>query len=609
MALLLVSSFSTAYAHPSSTLVLLPASAVEQATNARLVGHYAVPQMTIGLLLATSHQDEQQRLIKTLYNPHSPQYHQWLKSGAFDARFAPTRSRVTAAQDFLTHAHMHLLTGSPSPTLLLAAGTVAQVEAALHTTINTYQTPGNQAYFANSSPVQIPASLSGNVIGVLGLTNIDLIRPQYQVSYEQQSSNLPPSYGGGPFGRGLTPSQIAGIYDATPVYKQLNDRGQGITTAVFELSGYTRKDVDVYKKQFKLPNVPIIDKPVYGGPAPINGALDYAAGEVELDIELQLALAPSIKQLLVYNAPNAEIGVVAQYLQMAKDNQADVISTSWAECEYLATSSLKLGEFQAFVQMATQGQSIFAASGDNGAFSCLPYTDSNLQGSNELQVEDPAAQPYMTAVGGTSFQGPDNVTTFDPGNNPAPSYPGVSKELTWTDGCPPKDCAGGASGGGVSRFWGSPDYQSLAGLAVPGFIEPGLTQSGAYCGQTAGVFCRELPDVSLNADPSTGYAIYCSDKGDPSCADPAFDIKGWIRFGGTSTSAPLWASIAALIDHFTGTRQGLLNYYFYSLDSAAGFKSQFHDITKFDNGHDPAAPAYDMATGLGSADIFHLVKP
>jgi kumamolisin len=609
MALLLLPSFSTAYAHPSATLVTLPATAVEQPTGTHLVGHYAVPQMAIGLLLAASHQNEQQRLIKTLYDPHSPFYHQWLKSGAFDARFAPSSSQVTAAQDFLIRAHMHLVAGSSSPTLLLAVGTVAQVEAALHTTINTYQTADGQQYFANSSTVQIPAKLSGNVIGTLGLTNVDLIRPRYRVSDGQQSPNLSPPYGGGPFGRGLTPSQIAAIYDANPVYKQLKDSGQGVTTAVFELSGYTRKDIDVYKKQFKLPDVPIVDKPVYGGPVPINGSLDYAAGEVELDIELQLAMAPGIKQLLVYNAPNSEIGDVAQYLQMAKDNQADVISTSWGLCEYFATTSTKLGEFQAFAQMATQGQSIFAASGDNGAFDCLPYTDNNLQGNNELQPDDPAAQPYMTAVGGTSFQGPDNVTTFDPGINPNPTYPGVSKELTWTDGCPPKDCAGGASGGGVSRFWGSPDYQSLAGQAVPGFIEPGLTQSGTYCGQTAGVFCRQLPDVSLDADPSTGYAVYCSDKGDLSCANPAFDIKGWIRFGGTSTSAPLWASITALIDHFTGARQGLLNYYFYSFDSAAGFKSQFHDITSFDNGHYPAGPAYDMATGLGSADIFHLVKP
>ncbi|MBV9706423.1 MAG: S8/S53 family peptidase [Chloroflexi bacterium] len=609
MALLLVASFSTAYAHPSATLVPLSASAVTQPTGAHIGSHYTAPQMTIGLLLATSHQQEQQALIKALYNPHSPLYHQWLKSGAFNARFAPASSQIKAAQDFLTGAHMHLLAGSPSPTLLLASGTVAQVEAALHTTINNYQTPSGQQYFANSSAVQVPANLSGNVIGTLGLTNLGLVRPHSQVSDGQQRPHLPPPYGGGPFGRGLTPSQIAGIYDAAPVYKQLNDKGQGITTAVVEFSGYTPKDIDVYKKQFKLPNVPIIDKPVYGGPTPVNGALDRYASEVELDIELQLAIAPDIKQLLVYNAPNSEIGDVAQYLQIAKDNQADAISTSWGLCEYLATTSIELGEFQALAQMATQGQSIFAASGDSGAFDCLPYTDNNLQGNNELQADDPAAQPYMTAVGGTSFAQPNRTVLFDPGTNANPTYPGVAKEVTWTRGCPPKDCAGGAGGGGVSRFWGSPDYQSSAGQAVPGFIEPGLTQSGAYCGQTAGTFCRELPDVSLNADPSTGYAIYCADKQDPFCTDPTYNIKGWIRLGGTSTSAPLWAGIAALIDHFNRTRQGLLNYYFYSFDSAAGFKSQFHDITSFDNGHYPAGPAYDMATGLGSADIFHLVKP
>src|SRR5262249_53459424 len=151
--------------------------------------------------------------------------------------------------------------------------------------------------------------------------------------------------------------------------------------------------------------------------------------------------------------------------------------------------------------------------------------------------------------------------------------------------------------------------QYFAGTAPPGVVEKGLSQFGTYCNQTAAVLCREVPDVAVDGDPSTGFAIYCTDKGDSSCSDPSFDIHGCIRFGGTSCGAPLWAAIAALIDHQSHGRQGLLNYFFYSFDSSAGYKSQFHDITLFDNGHYPAAKTYDMSNGIGSPDIFHLVKP
>ncbi|HXZ03218.1 MAG TPA: hypothetical protein VEH81_00215 [Ktedonobacteraceae bacterium] len=75
----------------------------------------------------------------------------------------------------------------------------------------------------------------------------------------------------------------------------------------------------------------------------------------------------------------------------------------------------------------------------------------------ELQLGDPYNQPYITAVGATSFQGPDNVTTFDPGQNEHPTYPGSRLKLPWTDGCDPQNCNAGATGGGVSRIWAEPD--------------------------------------------------------------------------------------------------------------------------------------------------------
>jgi subtilase family serine protease len=168
---------------------------------------------------------------------------------------------------------------------------------------------------------------------------------------------------------------------------------------------------------------------------------------------------------------------------------------------------ITLAENQIFLQMAAQGQSIFAASGDAGAYGCSRVGFLPPAGQ-ELQLGDPNNQPYITAVGGTSFQGPDGVTTFDPGKNMHPTYPGSTKELPWTDGCDPQTCGGGATGGGVSRVWAEPDYAAnlSTGQYFPGVIGS-YSQSGAYCGQQPGMLCRENPDISLDAEPSTGYSI------------------------------------------------------------------------------------------------------
>jgi kumamolisin len=251
-----------------------------------------------------------------------------------------------------------------------------------------------------------------------------------------------------------------------------------------------------------------------------------------------------------------------------------------------------LGESVAYTQMALQGQSAFVSSGDEGAFGCTRFDPSD----HSLQLEDPSSQPFVTAVGGTSFAG-----TFDPGKNPHPKYPGNAKEHVWNVGCSSSGCTGpgvGATGGGVSRIWASPPYQ-----VGPGVNESGFSQSGSYCGQVAGVPCREVPDVSLVADPNSGFAEYCTDPGCTPDGGP-----GWFPIGGTSLSSPLWSAIAALMDHHQHGRLGLFNLFLYEDLKSASYHVKFHDITIGDNGFYPAGQFYDMSTGIGTTDIYKLVK-
>jgi subtilase family serine protease len=598
--------------------VTLPNSAARWISSAHLAGHHKRnDQMTIGLLLKTMSLDQQKALVASLYHPRSFSYHRWLSSAKFYQHYAPSQSSIAAAQAFLTQSGLHLV-ASPDASLQLASGTTSQVEAAFHTTINDYSLAHGKTYYGNTSNVQLPLSLSPSVLGVFGLSNVRVARSYDRIDTSTNPNAPPPPYGGGPFGSGLTPSQIAGIYDANRVYQQLKNQGQGTTLAVYELAGYTSSDITFYENHYHLPHVKLVNKPVLGGATTHDGA-----AEVELDIELQIAMAPGMKQLLVYLAPNTELGALSEYLQIAKDNQADSISSSWGiPCEFFVNSQITLAENQIFLQMAAQGQSVFAASGDSGAYGCSRVGILPPAGQ-ELQIGDPDNQPYITAVGATSFQGPDNITTFDPGQNEHPTYPGSKLELPWTDGCDPQTCNGGATGGGVSRIWAEPDYATnlTTGQYFPGAIGS-YSQAGSYCGQQPGVVCRENPDVSLDGDPSTGYSIYCTDPGDSFCKVGEFTPKpGWIRLGGTSTSAPLWAGIAALdITLHKHARLGLFNYIVYPFDSRAGYASQFHDIiSKFSNGSGgkvgkqvvppgyTANAAYDLETGVGTPDIFNFI--
>jgi subtilase family serine protease len=574
---------TTTEAAPAQALVLLPGSVPSQVMEAQLIGrHVDMPgsegQLTIGVVLQVNHQDEMTDLLQSLYDPNSPLFHHWLATGEFDARFGPTAAQMVSVQAFLRQSGLRLLPQEAGPFLVEAAGTFSQVESAFHIAINDYRMPNGATFYANSTDVQVPANLEGTVAGVVGLSDVAVASPEIQRSSAVQQ----PRYGAGPQGSGLVPSQIAGIYDATSVYNRLHDEGQGETLGLFELSDYKHSDIPVFERQFGLPDVTITNIKVAGG-----AKNDKGADEVEPDIEMQIALSSKATRFLVYNAPNTNLGDTAEYFKIAYDNLADTISTSWGLCEPQSPSILIQSENVSFEQMAMQGQSMFAASGDDGAFDC------SAKSKGGLQVDDPASQPYMTAAGGTSFAG-----TFDPGKNLNPHYP-TGDEHVWNSGCNPQGCEAGASGGGNSRIWARPNFQS-----GPGVDEPGYSKSGLWCQQQAGVPCREVPDVSVDADPHSGYATYCTDPGDSFCNSS----PPWTPFGGTSASSPVWASIVALMDSYQHERLGLFSAFAYQYDTPNGYQHQFHDITQGDNGHYPAGSDYDMTTGIGSPDIYFLVK-
>lgn len=465
-------------------------------TTDTIIGGYTDPKMQIEVAVAPRDPAGLNAELAALYDKNSSSYHHWLTNGQFDARFAPTASTQASVASFLARSGL-TVTPSSSPFLVRASGSSARVSAAFHTTMSTFKDPRGVTYFSNSTPVYLPGTVAGNALGVIGLSNTvrdtpgayridNVIHPagkssgatNCETSYptRQQLFTMfvggvmsPAGYGGGPGCSGLTPPQTNSIYDAPDVGPR--GRGAGVNLAVFELSAYQHSDIDTWAQHFYGPGYtpPLVDINVDGGPLhPVCPTEDtcppqnnYYSGDVEVaaDIEQQLSISPDAQHILVYNAPNDSTGqtVLDEYTAIANADAANVVSSSWGVCENDLTPAYAQAENVIFEQMAAQGQSMFGAAGDTGAFDCIRSDTTTI-----VNVDDPSSQPWVTSVGGTSLE------TDNPGTNPHPSYPdGV--ETVWNVGdlcsdsptSPALDnetgfywcSATGAGGGGSSQYW------------------------------------------------------------------------------------------------------------------------------------------------------------
>ena len=383
-----------------------------------------------------------------------------------------------------------------------------------------------------------------------------------------------------------TADQIASAYGLSDVYRN-HDFGAGVTIAVYELEPVAASDLAAYQACYGT-SVPISYVHVDGGAGTGGGS-----GEAALDIENVLAYAPGAR-LLVYQGPNSNSGSPGSgpydvFSAIVNQNRAQVVSVSWGECEAALGPANARAENALFEQAAIQGQTIVSAAGDSGAQDCQV---SSSTPSPQAAVDDPASQPFVTGVGGTT------LTAL----GPRPS------EHVWNNGGTPAAAVQpGAGGGGVSSLWGMPSAQLTAAGALG--VRSGAP-NGARCSRP-GSWCREVPDVSADADPATGYEIYWNGSG----SDP-INPRGWQAIGGTSAASPVWAAVMALADGSRDCAGGEVGMALPALYRAAGsdYAGAFNDVRSGNNdfmgtnsGQFAATPGYDMASGLGSPNAGALI--
>jgi kumamolisin len=428
------------------------------------------------------------------------------------------------------------------------AGQAGDVERAFGTALVVGRRRDGTSFRRPLTTPRIPASIAALVQDVGGLDTQAAPRPLLSSALAAQIP-APSCAGPGETG-GYLPAQLgsSGGYGHDSLVGAGFD-GAGERIALVEFSGYRPSDVAAYQACFGL-SVPVTDMAV-GLPTTSNDG----SAEVELDVETAITAAPGLDHAYVYRArPTATMSAVLNAIvAQAPATGVRIVSDSWGVCEPLLTPARAAATAAALQLAAVSGITVLAASGDSGSFDC--------SGFPALAVDDPAAQPFATGVGGTALH---------------LQRTGAQREVVWDD-------AAGAGGGGLSRFWHRPSWQ--AGAGVVNHFSDGH---------------RELPDIALHSSPiGNGYVVYCTT---PACGE-----RGWTTFGGTSAAAPLMAGIVADVNQYSlahgGQRLGFANPFLY--DRLRLHPAVFRDVTVGNNhlggrGRYPANAGYDLATGIGS---------
>ena len=486
--------------------------------------------LTIVVGLKRHNEAEFTDLLNRLYDADSSDYHRWITPADFLAKFSPSQADVDAVRQHLESHGLTVKHVSDNRVLVQATGTVAQIEEAFAININVYQL-GTETHYSNDRNPSVPSSLKDVVESVAGLSSLETMHhgsnfepvPASEVTY--------------------TPLQIASIYNFPSRLNTFHGKtiydGTGETIAIATAYTYLTSDVDYFWTYFSA-----ISRTGTLTNICVNGCTSTLDYEPTLDVEYAGAQAPGAN-LIVYEIPsNADSDFEMMYSQMASDNLAQIVSISWGNCESNTPTSYMKAVDASFAQMAAEGMTIFAGSGDYGAYGYLP---GGCGGKTKLQIGFPPSDPNVTAVGGTTL-------------NATAQYK-YKSESAWTD-----------SGGGVSSYFAKPSWQ----------VGPGVPKNTK----------RNIPDIAFDADGNTGQYTY---------------YEGvWYSGYGTSYGGPNMAGYWALVlEALKGKRTGNVAPLFYKLGASSSYSTDMHDVTTGNNGAG-VGPGYnatknwDYTTGWGS---------
>ncbi len=568
--------------------------------------------------LAPAHPAAAEAKARSIQTVGSPDYHQFLTVREFVKNYAVSDAELRAIEGSLTNLGFTVGYVFPNHLAIEVTGTVSTAQTALGMTLKHFNKNG-KLITAPDRAITLPTELVGKVRSVGGLNTGHHASPRHVTSAILGQSTVHAladgeALVGGTPGHYL-PADFANFYGVNGIYKR-GYQGRGSTIGIVTLNNFKPADAFLFWTGIGLQVAPdrITQVDVDGGiEAATNN--DDGAGETTLDVEYSGALAPAAN-VRVYIAPNITTSnFINGFEAAASENLADTISTSWGEAELdyfqdfapaYPSETYLLDDFHdVFLEMALQGQTVYAAAGDSGAFDtvreCSPFgtaSKTNTVCNAPYSIDSPSNDPLITAAGGTTL--PFDVV-FKNGFELS-----VKRERAWSwdyiaseavaqhEAISLANVFSVGTGGGVSSYFPVPWYQkNIPGITrtVPGQFFTTNTGTGPLIDVVlpSEFKGRNTPDLSTNADPESGYQFL---------QDGAVATFT----GGTSFVAPQLNGVTALLVEATGQRVGQINPVLYQLGSAAT-----KDITVGDNWGYGAVAGFDNAIGLGTLDATKLL--
>lgn len=583
--------------------------------------------VNVTLVLGLHNQDALEQFIYGTVTRGSPSFHRFLTTAEFADRYGATAGEIAGVQAFLKRQGLTQVELLSNHLAIKVSGTIGQFNTAFHTSIHDYRASDGSTFHQPNVTPTVPAALAGTLVVASGLSS------EARYHSHRVKAILPPQPGpsANALARGAAPAttctgnptatctpgeftvgDVANRYNINPLYKA-GVNGKGSTVGIATLADFIPVDAYAYWSAIGLPVKPnrITQVHVDGG-GPLSGPA--GSGETSLDVEQSGGVAPWAN-IIVYDAPNTDAGFFDVFDRAVSDNKVDSLSVSWGSPEIFSFPQLNGGvDFtdqlrafhQVFMEAAAQGISMFATSGDSGAYD----TVRSLGGlptdpvPPPLTADAPGSDPFITTAGGTTVP-----FSYSFRGGPTAS---ISKESVWgwdyiedyfqtnfgVDLLPAVFSVGG--GGGVSVFWQLPRYQRFTGGIRKSEKNQTLLFPPAGINYTlpANYRGRNEPDISLNADPETGYSLVSS-----------LDGPGLLTFfGGTSFVAPQLNGISALLKQTTRSRVGFWNPQVYPLQNIFGYGpfSPFTDIRAGDNWFYKGVIGYEPGAGIGTLNVTNL---
>ncbi len=525
--------------------------------------------VTLVIAPSPSQQAALNQLLAQQQDRSSPSYHKWLTPEQYAGRFGLSQSDVNKITAWLKSQGLTLVRVARARNSVVFSGTAEQIQRAFKTEIHRYTINGEK-HVANSTPISLPAALSGVVTGIRGLHDFRP-KPMYVRPALSDKNGPHPHYTtaiGGTTYYFLAPGDIATMYDIYPLYNASTPiDGTGQKLAIMGQTDIYLADLADFRSGFNLPSYTCTTGTsglitscnttnfsyILLGTDPGSPSLGDLV-EADLDVEWSGAVARNA-QIIFVNAPTN--GGVNDALAYAIDHTvAPVISMSYGQCEFYA------GTLETELQTAsTEGITVINSAGDRGSAECdynppgttntftpkPPYTPAE----GGLAVSYPASSVWVTGVGGTSIPSTDYGSTFwgptngtDGGSALAAL---IGQEVSWNDDeafgaecladpgspggfCDPspgvqitssqtyqQDYWISEGGGGVSNCY----TPTSATVCVSGFAKPSWQSAITIPGLTSPQSTyRMVPDVSLLASPNFPGYIICTPVEEVSSTSP-----------------------------------------------------------------------------------------